>query len=61
MGFQNEKKLVRSLSSAIEDACHGTIENAIKPFVADDFKFRGIGFSILMLWTECPLLKVFRI
>ena len=41
MGFQTEKKLVRSLFSAIDDACHGTIENAIKPFVSDDFKFRG--------------------
>ena len=51
MGFQTEKKLVRSLSSAIEDACHATIENAIKPFVSDDFKFRGIRFSDLMLPT----------
>ena len=54
MGFQNEKKLVRSLFSAIEDACHRTIETVIKPFVSDDFKFRGKRFSIFMLWTECP-------
>ena len=44
MGFQNEKKLVRRLFGAIEDSCHETIQNAIKPFVSDDFKFRGIPF-----------------
>ena len=44
MGFQNEKKLVRRLFSAIEDSCHETIQNTIKPFVTDDFIFRGISF-----------------
>ena len=42
MGFQQEKKVVRELFKAIENLNHPeTIENAIKPFVSDDFTFQG--------------------
>ena len=42
MGFQQEKKVVRELFKAIENSNHPeTIENAIKPFVADYFTFQG--------------------
>ena len=42
MGFQQEKKVVRELFKAIENSNHPeTIENAIKPFVSDDFTFQG--------------------
>jgi len=41
MGFQNEKTLVRNLFNAIEHSGHETIQKSIKPFISDDFKFRG--------------------
>ena len=42
MGFQQEKTVVRELFKAIENSNHPeTIENAIKPFVSDDFTFQG--------------------
>ena len=42
MGFQQEKKVVRELFKAIENSNHPeTIENAIKPFVSDDFTFQS--------------------
>ena len=42
MGFQQEKKVVRELFKVIENSNHPeTIENAIKPFVSDDFTFQG--------------------
>ena len=53
MGFQNEKNFVRKLFTAIDDSCHGTIQNAIKPFVSEDFKFRGTRLSIFMFPAEC--------
>ena len=42
MGFQQEKKVVRELFKAIENSNDPeTIENAIKPFVSDDYTFQG--------------------
>lgn len=41
MGYQQEKKLVRSLSKATENCNEKTIEDAIKPFVTSDFTFKG--------------------